>query len=826
MRVVLRSATLFLALICGVHIPFVAVNKLGASIVGLLSIVFVLGLPYWLLRRGHVKASAVTLLSASGLAATSLVIFGRNMTTPGITLQLVVGVIAAVVLGRTAAILTAISCLSADLAVVVLESHGVQVPVYFPGNPLVSWSLAALSFLLAAPPLYTATRTMRAALDQVQRQLSRRREAEEEILYQAQLIAQTADPIIAADNRRTVTYWNEAATRLLGWTEEEALGKPLDEVVPMPAGDVTRKKVFEALHQSGSFSGELQRLTRSGSLVTVDAAIRVLRNAAGERIGSVAGFRDITERRRTEQALRQSDEWLLSITETAPVGIAVISPDARMVFANSFVTSLIGLSKQDVIGRRIDDLAWNFTDFAGNPISWDRRPYSQVMATGQPVFDARMLLHSAGRRVATSLSVAPIIGADGKIEAVVSVMEDITARRELEERYLHAQKMESLGRLAGGIAHDFNNLLTVINGYSQLMLRNRALDPQLKAPLEQVHSAGEGAAGLCQQLLAFSRKQIVSPRPLPLNDAVLEAEKILRRVLGEDVKLVTRLDAGAGLVMADGGQMQQVLMNLVLNARDAMPHGGRVSISTGRIESPPDDPARDSDAAAGPYVSLVVEDTGVGMDEQTQQRIFEPFFTTKEPGKGTGLGLSTVYGIVKQNGGWMRVDSERWKGARFSVFLPRIENLVAVEAVPEKPVAGGSETVLVVEDQAEVRRFLIDCLRHYGYRVFGVGSGEAALELARRENGSIDALVSDMIMPGISGREVAGTLRAANPDLRVLLVTGYSEETVEPLGAGPDPRMAILPKPVLPETLASTLRRLLDAAPAVAYNDRTATRTG
>jgi two-component system, cell cycle sensor histidine kinase and response regulator CckA len=813
LRVLLGGMLAWLVVLVGVVLPFLAVNKAGVALVSSGFAVVMLLVPYTLLRRGRIMAAAWVFVTGGTIIGTIVMFLGRGTRGPGGGFQLAIAVIAAVLLGRNAALAVSATCLVADLGMAVFEVSGGRLPMQFPGTPLGEWAVLVLIFALGAPPMYLAINRLRAALDQLQTQLAERRNAEEQIVYQAQLIGQVPDPVIAADNNRKVTFWNAAAARLIGWPETEALGRSLDEVLPLPHDTVSKVAIREELGRTSKWNGEITLLTRAGEPVLVDAAISLLRNAAGEPIGLVGGWRDITERRRAEEALERSEERLHRITETVPVGITLLDSLGRIVFANSFVTSLFGISRQELLGRSYGAPEWDITDFAGNRVTAKDRPFLRVFTTGQAVSNNEFaVLTPQGKRVYLSVSAAPILGPGGKVEGVVAALEDVTGRRELEEQYRHAQKMESLGRLAGGIAHDFNNLLTVINGYSQLMLRRIEPGSPLQEPLQQVRNAGQRAAELSRQLLAFSRKQVASPSPLLLNHVIREAETMLRRLLGADVHLITHLDPAAGTVLADAGQMQQVLMNLLVNARDAMPNGGTVSIATASVDSPPIDPLRDPEAPSGPYVLLAVQDTGVGMDAETQQHAFEPFFTTKDVGQGTGLGLATVYGIVKQNHGWIRVDSEPQKGARFSIYLPRIQASPIEGAHPQAASAGGNETLLLVEDQREVRAFLVESLSSYGYTVLDAASGQEALLLSRQRQGPIDLLVTDMVMPGMSGKELANALEAERPGLRVLMVSGYSAEQITPLGLPPD-SFGFLAKPVSPEDLAAAVRNLLESRP-------------
>ena len=371
------------------------------------------------------------------------------------------------------------------------------------------------------------------------------------------------------------------------------------------------------------------------------------------------------------------------------------------------------------------------------------------------------------------------------------------ALRRSEEQLRQAQKMEAVGRLAGGIAHDFNNLLTVITSYGDLLLEDLAPDDSRRDDVEQIRKAAEGAAALTRQLLAFSRQQVLEPKVLDIRAIVAGTEKLLRRLIGADVQLATSLASDLGAVKADPGQLEQIIINLAVNARDAMPGGGRLTIAATGMEEVEGRPGR--------WVMLAVSDTGIGMDEQTKARIFEPFFTTKESGKGTGLGLATVYGIVKQAGGFIWVDSEPGRGTSFEVYLPRVDEPVApaiTRPAPAEP-GRGTETVLLVEDAPAVRLVTRQVLERYGYTVLEAPTGDMALRLAAKHHGPIHLLLTDVVMPGLSGRQLAGQLSQLRAEMKVLYVSGYAD-TVE---SG----VAYLQKPFAPEALARRVRDVLDA---------------
>jgi len=405
---------------------------------------------------------------------------------------------------------------------------------------------------------------------------------------------------------------------------------------------------------------------------------------------------------------------------------------------------------------------------------------------------------------------------DGRTAAMV-FFHDITERKRteaerslLEAQLWQAQKMESVGRLAGGVAHDFNNHLTVIGGYCDMLLADLPAGDAAREAVEEIRAASARAAALTQQLLAFSRKQIAEAKPISLNGAVADASGMLRRLIGEDVEIVTALDPEPVTIMADRGQISQVVMNLAINARDAMPQGGKLTIETGAAEIDASYSALHLEARPGRYATLTVTDTGVGMNPETMQRIFEPFFTTKGMGVGTGLGLATVYGIVRQSGGWIRVYSEPGRGAMFQVYFPRVDGPAEAPAAPAREAEDdrGSETVLVVEDQPEVRRLALTILSQKGYRLLEASNGAEALALAANYAEPIDLLLTDVVMPGMTGRELAGRLLETRPTVKVLFTSGYTAEAIshqEVLDAG----AAYLPKPFTASQLALKIREIL-----------------
>jgi nitrogen-specific signal transduction histidine kinase len=394
-------------------------------------------------------------------------------------------------------------------------------------------------------------------------------------------------------------------------------------------------------------------------------------------------------------------------------------------------------------------------------------------------------------------------------------MVDITERkraeaeyRRLEQQFQQAQKLESLGRLAGGVAHDFNNLLTIINGYGDLLLWQLPQPGPLRDRVAEIRKAGQRATELTRQLLAFSRRQEVQPAVVDLNAAVRDAEKMLGRLIGEDVTLTCRLNAQPGTVKVDPGQFNQVLMNLVVNARDAMPQGGVLTIETATVALDGSQGGGFTAAPPSRYFLLTVSDTGIGMDEEVKRRLFEPFFTTKEVGKGSGLGLSTVYGIVRQSGGWIGVDSEPGRGTTFRVYLPLAVEAASQAPEPAQSTLEGHETVLVVEDEPAVRDLACLALRLRGYQVLEAANGDDAVAISTRHPGPIDLVLTDVIMPGIAGRELVERLRVQRPEARVLFMSGYAGDEMS-RGGVPETGTPYLQKPFDAQSLAASVREAL-----------------
>jgi two-component system, cell cycle sensor histidine kinase and response regulator CckA len=523
--------------------------------------------------------------------------------------------------------------------------------------------------------------------------------------------------------------------------------------------------------------------------------------------------------RGAQEGLRRSEMNFRSLVTNAPYGICRCDSAGQLLDANPALLTMLGYSSaKELAGKHLgalyaDTQLWfELADhlratapFNGLIVEWMRKDGSAIV------------VRVSGRAVPR----------EKKGNTFELFAEDVTERRALEQQLRQSQKMEAVGRLAGGIAHDFNNLLMVISGYSEFLLDRLGPDPALRTPAQEIAGAAGRATSLTRQLLAFSRKQMLAPKILDLNGVVTENLKMLTRVIGEDIDLVMVPAAELGVVRADAGQIEQVIMNLAVNARDAMPSGGKLTIETSNVAVDEEHARLHPPLAPGNYVMLAISDTGAGMDSETQSRIFEPFFTTKGP-KGTGLGLSTVYGIVKQSGGYIWVYSEQGKGTTFKIYLPRVAELAPSAALgaPSEAVATepGTETILLVEDEANLRYLARQFLEKQGYRVIDAADGAVAMQIAVAHEGVIHLLLTDVIMPGMNGRELAQRISEIRPNVKVLYMSGYTENVIGRNGTL-DAGVRLLQKPFTLRDLKSRVREVLDSTlifPEVAMPGHTA----
>ena len=509
-----------------------------------------------------------------------------------------------------------------------------------------------------------------------------------------------------------------------------------------------------------------------------------------------------------EPALSQSEERYRDYFENAKDAIYVHDLNGRYIMVNKAGEELIGYSREEILQMRISDVVpRNYLDQIHSRLQKKLTDHSLTIYEVEAI-------RKDGTRVPIEVS-SRLIYEHGVPVAVQGSARDITERKRAEEalrasqlQLQQSQKLEAIGQLAGGVAHDFNNMLTAIIGYTDLSLRRVGLENSIRRNLEETKKAAERAAALVRQLLAFSRKQILEPKVLDLNDVVKDLHKMLTRLIGENIQLATRLEANLGSVKADPCQVEQIIVNLVVNARDAMPRGGKVTIETANVTLDEQIALRHVGVRPGDYVKLAVSDTGTGMDQETQVRIFEPFFTTKDLGKGTGLGLSTVYGIVKQSGGNIWVYSEPGLGTVFKVYLPRIDDAITSAVDSQETAARGSETILLVEDEDVVRGLTRKILMQAGYNVLDAQSGEEAIRLCRAHAGSIDLLLTDVVMPEISGKEVADRVLELRPSIRILFMSGYTDEAIVQHGVL-DANVKFIQKPFTWAGLTKKVRDIL-----------------
>jgi PAS domain S-box-containing protein len=486
----------------------------------------------------------------------------------------------------------------------------------------------------------------------------------------------------------------------------------------------------------------------------------------------------------------------------------VVDRDGRIVLANRWVEQAFGYDADELMRIGVDDLVPSeFRDgHAGHRAAYFGDPVARPLGVGRDL----AAQHRDGSLFPIEISLSPA-EVNGGLHAIVHIV-DITERKKLEQQLLQREKVEAIGRLAGGMAHDFNNMLTAISGYGQLLLADLDPDDRRRSDAEAILQASTSATALTSQLLAFGRREELQLRVVDLAGLIAEIEPILRRLIGERIAIRTKAPAGVGHVRGDPGQLRQVILNLALNARDAMPDSGTLTVELANVELGEDYARHHPEVTPGRHVVLAVSDTGIGIDEETRMRIFEPFFTTKPRGQGTGLGLATVQTIVQRAGGHIWVYSEPGHGTTFKIYLPRTDAPALLETVAAPaPIRRGTETVLVVEDDSVVRQLVATVLERHGYRVLQATGGGEALDLADRHDGQVHLLVSDVMMPGLDARTLAERLAAAQPGLAVLYMTGYTEEALGPYRLL-EPGAAVLEKPFMADTLLRRVRELLDAA--------------
>lgn len=577
----------------------------------------------------------------------------------------------------------------------------------------------------------------------------------------------------------------------------ELLGKTMHEVIPKGEADFFVTHIRRALDEGCMHRTEFTMVAEGGKEVWFECSVSPMTTNSVVWIG-----RDVTDRKQSEQELKKSEERYRVLVENARDIIYEHDLQGQYTSSNKAGEQITGYSLAEI-------LTLNMADVVAPEYLNDARNMIRQKLAGQSITTYEVeVLAKDGRRIAVEVNTSLVLQ-DGIPTGVQGIARDVTERKQLEDQLRQSHKMEAIGQLAGGVAHDFNNLLTVIGGYSSILLGKLPQDSPHRTSVEEIKKASDRASSLTRQLLAFSRKQILQPKILDLNTVVSDLDKMLRRLISEDIYLLTVTDPNLAKVKADPGQIEQVLLNLVVNARDAMPKGGKLTIETSNAVLSKDY-ARLHGVPSGAYVMLAVNDTGCGMDAATKKRIFEPFYTTKTAGKGTGLGLATLYGIVKQSGGNVWVYSELGKGTTFKIYLPRAEDRVdSGELNGTKPTPEGTETVLLVEDEEQVRAILRQILENQGYHVLSASHGEEALAISRGP-GDIQLMITDVVMPQMSGRELAERVVAARPSLRVLFMSGYTDDAIVRHGLLAD-RLSFIQKPFDPATVARKVREVLDS---------------
>ncbi|MFB3915106.1 MAG: PAS domain S-box protein [Terriglobales bacterium] len=611
------------------------------------------------------------------------------------------------------------------------------------------------------------------------------------------------DAIITIDDDLRITLFNPGAEQIFGYAAREVLGKPLNVLLP------ERYRAIHDMHV-GAFAnspdvmrpmnarGHIFGLRKNGAEFPAEASISKF-EAGNERVMTVR-LRDVSERIAAERGLRE----LAAIVEFSADAIVGENLEGVITSWNKGAEKIYGYPANEVIGRDVRFLLP--PDRSDEIMSNLEKVRHGISSTTETV-----RIRADGKPVNIMLTISPIRDKNGNVVGASTVAHDITEQKRLEEQLRQSQKMEAIGRLAGGVAHDFNNLLSVIVGYAYLMRFSVEKGHPLANAAEQVMNAAEKAGALTRQLLAFSRRQVLQPEVIDLNDVVYSMEKMLPRLIGEDIDLQTVRTPGLKSVKADPGQLEQVIMNLVVNARDAMPEGGKLTIETANIHFSEEE-AQHHDVAPGDYVMLAVSDTGYGMDEQTRAHMFEPFFTTKESGKGTGLGLATVYGIVNQSSGHIWVYSEPGAGTTFKIYLPAVSDTAERSGISQTPefTMAGSETVLVVEDEDSLRALIVNVLDSKGYKVLSAASGAAALKIFKESHGEIDLLLTDVVMPGMRGQELAHQLLRHSPRLPVIYMSGYTDNALMHAGSLPEGTI-FLQKPFTPDIVLRKVREVLDS---------------
>ena len=639
----------------------------------------------------------------------------------------------------------------------------------------------------------------------ISRDLSEAKRLTEQAAASQELLAKAFEVsphgLVLTDSVGNIVLVNRQACDIFGYSEAELLGRSVDLL--LPAG----LRGSHATHRAGymrvptarlmGVGRELEAVRKDGRGIIVEVGLAPV--VQGDRPHVLASVVDVTKRKETQSRL----EWLSLAVEQSPIAVVMTDLDGHIEYVNTAFTRVTGYQPDEVLGKTPRILKSGET----SPTTY-RDLWTTILA-GQVWHGDLVNRRKDGTLYEDAMWVFPVTDSRGQVVRLLALKEDVSKKRSLEAQLRQAQRMESIGRLAGGVAHDFNNVLTAIFGYTELVSETLAPDSRSRGDLEEIRRAAQRASALTRQLLAFSRQQILQPVVVETNELVENLEKMLRRIVGEDIKLKLALSRDTGNVRVDAGQFDQVLMNLVVNARDAMPKGGSLVIETANADLDEHYAMEHQPVIPGPYVLIAVSDTGGGIPPEVRSRIFEPFFTTKEIGKGTGLGLSTVYGIVKQSGGYVWVYSEMGRGTTFKIYLPRVDSPADTgESAVQPTELKGTETVLLAEDDETLRNLTAGVLRRLGYTVLAAATPDIARTIAREHNGPIHLLLTDVVMPGSSGRDLARELAKSRSQTRVLFVSGYTGEAMIQHGLT-EPGLNYLQKPYTPGVLAAKVREVL-----------------
>ncbi len=622
----------------------------------------------------------------------------------------------------------------------------------------------------------------------------------------AKSILETAvDGIVIISSQGIIESFNPAAERIFGYTAQEVIGRKVNTLMPQPHRDNHDQYIRSYLRTGHKkiigIGRETMAQRKDGTTFPIELAVSEVK--LGTRSIFTGIIRDITDRRQSASALKASEERFRLLVETMHDGLAVQDAQGHIIYVNPRFCEILGYQRSCLIGRLVSDLM-----DIGSRIVFQNELKDKDSRDGDML--ELSLEKDDGEKLSVRVSAKALHSLDGDPMGSFLVITDVTQIKKLQRQLIHSQKMEAVGRLAGGIAHDFNNLLMVIRGYADLALMDLDKSNPLHNQIVQMDQAAKRAETLTRQLLAFSRKQVLQPKVLSLLETIPAIEQMLHGLIGENITLKLKLNESTGLIRADEGQIEQVIFNLVVNARDAMPEGGMLTIESRNIQLDAMYLGMEAEIPPGSYIVITIIDTGVGMDQNTQSQIFEPFFTTKEKGQGTGLGLSTAYGIVKQSGGEIMVYSEPGQGSCFKIYLPRVDKPLPTADNSAAPAAVecGHETILVVEDEKGVRGLIVEALRRCGYNVLDAPDGPTALARYTQNSRMIDLVLTDVMMPKMNGREFADKFLVAQPQAKILYMSGYTDDFIMERGVL-TPGTLFIHKPFTQSELTRMISKIL-----------------